>query len=411
MRPSVLVSALVAVLAACGGTSTRAPSESLATTTETTAALTVARSSPVAEASTLRILVGGDIIPHRPRLLTPESIGLALAPMQPLFATAHAVVANHEAVVVDDTDRYDSVRAALVATPRWTRELAKSRIAAVTLANNHACDAGQGGLERTFGVVEELGMVGIGADALDPFRPRVLAARGGRRVCAIAWTARVNAESSKCASNGNVAVAPFGAEGDALIERAVKAARAAACDAVIAIGHAGEEYVQQTEPAREQARVAAAAGADVVVLHHPHVPSGIEVMTTDEGRRVPLFMSIGNLVSNQGETWRPGMAAAAVDRRRVSTNPWTRLGLLADLTFSWESGASTRPGSASLSWGYHLVWTDNERERGASRERIATRPLDRAGDATLIATLTRDRKGPSRIFESPCWLAVGAGCK
>ena len=416
MRRSLSFTALVSALAACGGTTPRGPTESSAVAAETTTTAATAPAAPaktVAEASVLRIMVGGDIIPHRPRLLSPESIGQALAPMQALFATAHAVVANHEAALVDDTERYEPVRAALVATPRWTRELAKSRIAALTLANNHACDAGLGGLERTIGVVEDLGLVGIGADASDAFRPRVLAARAGRRVCAIAWTSKVNAESSKCASSSKLAVAPYGAEGEALIEQAVKAARAASCDAVIAIGHSGDEYAQQTEAAREQARIAAAAGADVVVLHHPHVPSGIEVVTTDDGRRVPLFLSLGNLVSNQGESWHPGMAAASIDRVRVSTNAWTRLGLVADLTFTWESGASSRAGAASLAWGYHLVWTDNERERdhGRKPERIATRPLVRDSDQPIIAVLARDRKGPSRLFESPCWLAVGPGCK
>src|SRR5690349_3386787 len=42
----------------------------------------------------LRVLVGGDLLPHRPSLVTPAAIHAALAPLAPLFSKADAVVAN-----------------------------------------------------------------------------------------------------------------------------------------------------------------------------------------------------------------------------------------------------------------------------------------------------------------------------
>lgn len=391
-------------LAACGGAPVQAPAEAAPAAAPSSAP----KPAPArAETRSLRVLVAGDVIPHRPRLSSPERIGDALAPLKSLFSEAHAVVANHEGAVVSERDRehYEAIRPALVASPSWTRALAQSHIAAVTLANNHACDAGREGLERTMSTVDELGLVGIGADADDPFRPRVLAVSGGRRVCAIAWTALVNLPRSQCATSGKLAVAPFGIEGEMRIERAIKDAKSGACDALVAIGHAGEEYGAQVDGARAQARAAAAAGADAVVLHHPHVLSGIEVMTTDDGRRVPLFFSVGNLVSNQGESWHPGMAPANADRRFVARNAWTRLGMIADLTFRWE-GDAPRP---SLVWGYDLVWTDNDGAKDSAA--IAARPLDPTGDRPIIAALERDAHAPERLFASPCWRAVGPGCR
>lgn len=371
--------------------------------------------------SAMRILVAGDVIPHRPKLATPLAIGHALAPLSSLFATADAVVANHEASIVDreEFDRYDPIRGGLFATANWTKTLAKSGIAAVTLANNHACDAGLGGLTKSIEAAGNAGLVGIGADDDEPFRARVLSASGGHRVCAVAWTAEVNARTSKCASSGKLAVAPIGKAGEAIIARAVHAARASGgCDAVIAIGHAGDEYAQQTDGGRAQARAAALAGADAVILHHPHVPSGIDVVTADDGRRVPLFLSLGNLVSNQGEAWRPTMAPAAEDRTRVARNAWTRLGMIADLSFDWSAASIPgRPGNAeaarpAVKWGYQLVWTDVEAPLGDAKQgALVARPLDPKADADIIAVLGRDRQAPKRIFDNPCWLSVGKGCR
>jgi poly-gamma-glutamate synthesis protein (capsule biosynthesis protein) len=349
------------------------------------------------EAANVRVLVGGDVIPDRPRLATPEGLGDAIAPLAELFGGAQAVVVNHEAAVVPDLDHYDAIRSALVVSPKWTRELARGHVAAVTLSNNHACDAGEGGLDRTRDVVDQLGMIGIGADATDPFRARVIAAANGRRVCGVGWTATANAARSRCAASGKLAVAPFGKAGTDAIAKAVRTARANGCDAVIAIGHAGDEYEPQLDGARSQAVAAAEAGAAVVVLHHPHVPSGIETTTTSDGRRVPLFLSVGNLVS--------------ADRHHVPHNGWTRLGMMADLTFRWDDQATT----PALVWGYHLVWTENEREAsrsgGEASPRIFARPLDPSRDDAIVRGLRKDRVGPERLFDSACWLAVGPGCR
>src|SRR4029077_14255194 len=102
------------------------------------------------------------------------------------------------------------------------------------------------------------------------------------------------------------------------------------CDAVITILHGGTEYEPQAPGPLLQARHAALAGADAVVIHHPHVPSPVEVIATPDGRRVPVFESVGNLVSNQGESYRLPLFPNS-PRRLISLNAWTLLGVLADL--------------------------------------------------------------------------------
>ena len=58
-----------------------------------------------------------------------------------------------------------------------------------------------------------------------------------------------------------------------------------------------------------------------------------EVLATPDGRRVPIFESVGNLVSNQGESWKPAYLPVRKDRHVISLNAWTRLGVLAVLRY------------------------------------------------------------------------------
>lgn len=82
----------------------------------------------------------------------------------------------------------------------------------------------------------------------------------------------------------------------------VAAAREAGADIVIAFPHWGTEYVYT--PDSDQLRWApmlAEAGVDAIIGTHPHVIEPLEVIDGLEGRRVPVFWSLGNFVSWQIE--------------------------------------------------------------------------------------------------------------
>ena len=212
-----------------------------------------------------------------------------------------------------------------------------------------------------------------------------------------------------CKSSGELAVAPLDRRGSLRIEAAVARARAGGCDALVAIFHGGREYAPQIWGPRAQARRAAEAGADAVVIHHPHVPSPLEVLTTKDGRKVPVFESVGNLVSNQGESWKEPYAPSSPEGL-ISLNAWTRLGVLADLAWTWSASRTARP---VLTWGYHLVWTENDHayHRDDPMPRIQVRPVDPAADRALLDRLSRDPLGPSPLLADACWLeAGGARC-
>lgn len=344
----------------------------------------------------LRVLVGGDLIPHRPSLVEPSAASAALAPLEDLFRGADAVVANYEAATGALTKK--AFRLAYAAPPAWLEALPAAGITAVTVANNHACDLGNDGLTATLATGTESGLAIVGGDEDgDPWAPRLLVEQGSKRVCAVAWTTLVNAEGA-CAKSTRLAFATNNSAGHKRIAGALGRARAT-CDATIAVIHGGIEYVPQTAAMMSMANAAAELGADAVVIHHPHVASPVLVHRAKDGRQVPIFASVGNLVSNQGESWKPTMQAALPENRRmVCVNGWTRLGVLADLAFDFR-------GPPRLDWGFHLLWTENEHaENKAAVPKIATRVLDPVADAGLVSRLAQDPKGPVALFEDRCWL-------
>jgi poly-gamma-glutamate capsule biosynthesis protein CapA/YwtB (metallophosphatase superfamily) len=350
----------------------------------------------------LRVLVAGDLIPHRPSLVAPTAIHAALAPLAPLFATADSVIANYEAAT-GDVDK-KTPRLVYAAPPGWLAVLPGAGLKAVTVANNHACDLGGAGIDATLDAAGESGLVALGADREDPWAPRVVAEGGGKRVCAVAWTTLVNSESG-CARSSHLAFAPLSRVGKNRIDRALARARAQ-CDATIAIFHGGVEYVAQTSEVMDFAGHVAEAGADAVVIHHPHIASPVVVHATKDGRQVPIFASIGNLVTNQGESWKPPMFPVMRENRRlVCVNGWTRLGVVADLAFRFDGGG------AHLDWGTHLTWVDNEHaeDRTVAVPKITARLLEPDGDKELVGVLSQDRRGPGELFDDPCWIEKAAG--
>ena len=345
--------------------------------------------------SPIHVVIGGDVMPHRPRLDSVASITAALEPLAPLFRSADAAVVNYETATGDAPTNGPM---SLVASPGWMRAVTGARITAFTLANNHACDLGPRGLEASIESAAALGVAGLGASEDDPWRSTVIAASNGKKLCAVAWTTFLNAKS--CEAGGHLAIAKADRAGRLRVARAIAAAYQDGCDSVIAIAHGGEEYIAQTEGMMALAHAAADAGADAVIFHHPHIVSPLVVFQAEDGRRVPIFASLGNLVSNQGESWTPAYPPTQADRHVVYLNGWTRVGMIADLDIRLDQTPHV------ASFGYHLVFIDSDHvlDKSNPHPRIVARLLDPLADHTAIAKLSKDPQGPHQVFDDPCWL-------
>ena len=70
-------------------------------------------------------------------------------------------------------------------------------------------------------------------------------------------------------------------------------------DIVVVFPHWGDEYITTPNGGqREMAQQMADAGADLIIGCHPHVVQPLEIITSEDGREVPCFYSLGNFISN-----------------------------------------------------------------------------------------------------------------
>lgn len=175
----------------------------------------------------------------------------------------------------------------LKGTPESPRALRSAGFDVATLGNNHAADFGEEGLAETVRLCKEAGLAVTGAGTA-PEAPLVRDL-GGTKLGVL-----------------NLAE-PEGPEPDSPDVRlaSVYDPRVASWvqqlkveyDVALVIVHGGREYVP-VPPFYwyDHLLSIADAGADLVVAHHPHVPQGGTIRTTDDGRDVPVFFSTGNFV-------------------------------------------------------------------------------------------------------------------
>jgi poly-gamma-glutamate synthesis protein (capsule biosynthesis protein) len=167
----------------------------------------------------------------------------------------------------------------------------------VSLANNHALDGGAAGLAET---LDTLGGAGI-------------AALQDSRICdSGCW--RIIRLPNGDAPRFHAAVLAFLDNGRSLDTRAIAEA-AAQADLVIVSMHWGAEYYPVTERQRRLAQELAAAGADLVLGHGPHVLQPVEWV---DGALVAY--SLGNFLFDQPfpETRQGAILRIRLDRGSIT---------------------------------------------------------------------------------------------
>jgi poly-gamma-glutamate synthesis protein (capsule biosynthesis protein) len=204
--------------------------------------------------------------------------------------------------------RSDShTRSLLQAAPSAVTHLRRTGFDVLGLANNHALDLGPEGLAETASHLSAGGIVplGVGPDPEAAIQPLIREV-GGVRLALLAFNAVPDARVL-VGSNGWAL-----AEWDTDRASAAVAAARELAHAVIVSVHWGYEYETSADPAqRDAARALLAAGADLVLGHHPHVVQAVEV----QGDRCVAY-SLGNFVFDQarGETDRGLALRAFFDR-------------------------------------------------------------------------------------------------
>ena len=223
--------------------------------------------TPSNEAGPVTIAVVGDLMFAREvtTLMEEHGVEYPFERVSHLWRDAGVVIGNLEGTF---TDRGEARAKAYTfrTPPGLATTLSEAGFDAVSLANNHAYDFGEQGLEDTIDALDAIGVQGFGAalDGHGASNPAIVELPG-MTLALLVFTAVAEREASPPRTPGV-------AWGDVEAVRAAVAERADLGETVIVMLHAGDEYVR--EPSETQtalARAAIDAGAKVVIGTHPHV--------------------------------------------------------------------------------------------------------------------------------------------
>lgn len=236
-------------------------------------------------------------------------------------------------------------------------------------ANNHMADRGYDGVIRTQEVLQQAGLATVGS-VPETEEPRyILQAVKGIKIGIVAYTYETGSGSGTVSLNGsNISdetasvINSFNFntldEDCTKMQEDIDAAKAAGAEIIVAYYHWGEEYQNEANKwQKELAQKAADMGADIIFASHPHVVQEAEfIMTTDSQKRVPVFYSMGNFISNQ--------------RTELMGNRRTEQGLIAQVNLTYRQGE----GITSLDMECIPTWVDKYTSGGSVEYRII--PLD-----------------------------------
>jgi poly-gamma-glutamate synthesis protein (capsule biosynthesis protein) len=253
--------------------------------------------------ATLRLIAVGDVlfarylesadgVTYRPVARTAEPF----AAVEPLLRRADLAFANVETPITEEpAELRVYANRTFRAEPAHAAALFRAGFDVVSLANNHALNLGGQGVLRSLHHLRAAGVVPVGAGATheEALRPVVLTRRGLR----LAFVALTLHNNDRPAADKEGAVAYL--RDPELATRALPAVAAARAlpgiDFVIVSLHWGREFAPHPHPEqRELAHRLVAAGADVVLGHHPHVVQDIERVGSSL-----IAYSLGNFLFDQ----------------------------------------------------------------------------------------------------------------
>lgn len=217
-------------------------------------------------------------------------------------------------------------------------------------ANNHIFDKGRSGLKRTLeiygrmeseGHVKHTGCFSSASD--DSTRFPLIVAVKGIRIALVNFTYGTNVKPTEGYPNVHTAERME-------IAAAIRKAKDAGVDYIIALPHWGVEYVLRRSASQASlARWLAEEGCDAVIGSHPHVVQDFETISVikDCGvgdRQVPVVYSLGNIVSNMSAA---NTQIGLMVTLKIATDKFGDRKMLDPvMTLTW----CTRPGSLTGSY-------------------------------------------------------------
>jgi len=263
---------------------------------------------PAQSAHELTLIFAGDIMQHMPQVDAAwnQDLGIynydsCFTFIKPYLSGADIAIANLETTLAG---KPYSGYPAFSSPDEIVNGLLNAGIDIVGTANNHCCDRGRTGVERTVSILDSLGMMHMGTyKSLESYRKTtpLLINTHGFRLAFLNYTYGLN--GNPVPENNVISLI----EKDRMLND-MKAAKDSVADMTIVFIHWGEEY--QREPNAYQKDIAEylfANGADIIIGSHPHVIQPMEWRKADSVNKEHLVVwSLGNFVSNQRKHYTDG---------------------------------------------------------------------------------------------------------
>ncbi len=248
----------------------------------------------------------------------------------------------------------------LLAAPDSVRAVRAWSPGFASMATNHILDAGEEGLAATMKSLARAGftVVGAGNSKEEISMPLTWETPEGR-LAIVNWVFPETHPDWGAVPGANCWP---GSE----VARAIVASLKRSADWVLAVVHWSDELFPYPRPEdRGVARALAAAGADVIVGHHPHVVRGMEFLGA-----CPVFYSLGNFYFEDVPDGSSGWVVRAAPRNREA------LGI--EVSF----GRGQAPACKPVSFWQNRGGTSLDRsERAARRMEQVSRPLSHASQS------------------------------
>jgi poly-gamma-glutamate capsule biosynthesis protein CapA/YwtB (metallophosphatase superfamily) len=257
-------------------------------------AATVAALAQSAPAGTVRLLFVGDLMLGRRvgPIAAAEGPDL-LRDIRHVVSSADLAAANLESPLTNRPHLADTPNA-LEAAPAAATLLAGAGFDLVSVANNHATDAGAEGLADT--------LVSLGAAGVEPLGAGATMAEAGRTVLRdvaglrIAFLAFDATGVGVPATENTAGVSAY----SAATAQAATTAAASSADLIVVSLHGGVEYLLDADPTLDDiADDLVAWGTDVVWGHGAHVPQPVLTVEAKDGGSAVVATSLGNFLFDQ----------------------------------------------------------------------------------------------------------------
>lgn len=254
------------------------------------AALTLfQRDASPPEIPVLRLMAVGDIAWSGRVRQTSEELGydVILHDVATLFRNSDLIFGNLEAPLIE------APSGSLFAAPiEAAHILAQSGFHILHLANNHIADYGSEGLQSTLDTLDQVGLIPLGASRDRPEAAQLV--RTDMKGLRIGWLGCGYTQKKQESSGPG-----YWEFDETKLLEAIKEARPDV-DVLIVSIHIGLMYIDYPDPRHKaMAERLSQAGADLILMHHPHVLQGVEVINN----RTVVCYSLGNFVFD----WQEGM--------------------------------------------------------------------------------------------------------